>query len=278
MDILKWARPVDHGGGQVLVIDDVALLDLAEEDGITNGEAQIEALMHGVVPHRYLKNFWSFGFEEQVRLCAASVLICGCGGLGSIIIELLARCGVGLLRLADGDVFTESNLNRQLLCTPDRLGVSKSRAATDRVRGVNPFVSVQELPYEIDEEDAGEAMNGVDLVMDAIDNVEGRFVLEASARRLGIPFIHTAVAGWWGQISTFLPGSALNMTAIYGSIRTKGREEEAAGVPGPTPSILGSLAALEAMRILTGKEAAYSEKLLYFDGESGTFSVAPLRR
>ncbi len=277
MDILSRARPMEHGGGEVLAIDDKALMDWAEENGLVSWKAPIEALRRDVVPSRYLRNFWSLGFAEQARVCAGKVLVCGCGGLGGIMVELLARCGVGRLRLVDMDVFSESNLNRQLLCVPASIGVSKVRVASDRVAAINPFVSVDPFPHGLDEKTAGDVLAGVDLVMDAMDNIEGRFILASAARSLEIPFIHAAAAGWWGQISTFLPGSAHDLGAIYGSTRARDRAEEAAGVPGPVPNTLGSLAALEAVRILTGKEAAYSDKMLYFDGESGTFALVPLR-
>ncbi|MHC1727734.1 MAG: ThiF family adenylyltransferase [Syntrophobacteraceae bacterium] len=276
--ILKdCAELIDHLGERRLIIEDGPLLEWAGQMGLEPWEAQIQALRERIIPHRYLKNFWSLGFAEQIRLCESRVFICGCGGLGGIIVELIARCGAGRIRIVDMDAFSSSNLNRQLLCDTGKMGVPKALAASERIGDVNPLVRVDKLVQMLDEGNADRLINGMDVVLDALDNIEGRLVLAETAKRLGIPFVHAAVAGWWGQISSFLPGSAVGFSTIYGSRRKKDHAEEMAGVPGPTPAAIGSLAALEAIRILAGKEPAYSGRLLYFDGENGTFEVAPLR-
>lgn len=276
MNLKESARTIDHLGKELLVIEDGPLLDWAAQTGREPREAQVHALREGVVPHRYLKNLWSFGLADQIRICESSVFLCGCGGLGGIIVELLARCGVGRIRVVDMDSFSPSNLNRQLLCDTANLERPKALAASDRIRAVNPLVRVEMLVQKLDDEKVEELIGGIDVVLDALDNIESRFVLAGGARKLEIPFVHAAVAGWWGQISTFPPGSSIGLGSIYGSRRTKDRSEELAGVPGPTPAIIGSLAALEALRILTGKKPAYSGRLLYFDGESGAFETVPL--
>lgn len=276
MNLKSLARCIEHLGKDLLVIEDDALLAWSGQRGVQPWEAQVAALEEEIIPHRYLKNFWSIGFAEQARLCGSRVLICGCGGLGGILVELVSRCGIGRVRFIDMDVFAQSNLNRQLLSSPGNLEKSKVQAAVERIRTINPLTAAEPFGEKLEESNAVQLLDGVDLVLDALDNIEGRIVLASTAHRLGIPFIHAAVAGWWGQISTFLPDSAIGLSSIYGSRRKKDRAEEAAGVPGPTPAIIGSLSALEAVRILTGKPAAYSGQMLYFDGESGTFTMLPL--
>ncbi len=276
MSLKSLAHCIDYLGKDQPVIEDEALLAWAGQRGIPQWEAQAAALEEEIIPHRYLKNFWSIGFAEQAKLCRSRILICGCGGLGGILVELASRCGIGRVRLIDMDVFAHSNLNRQLLSDPGNLEKSKVQAAVERIRMVNPLTVTEPIAEKLEEGNAVQVLDGVDLVLDALDNIEGRIVLASTAQRLGISFIHAAVAGWWGQISTFLPDSAIGLSSIYGSRRRKDRAEEAAGVPGPTPAIIGSLSALEAVRILTGKPAAYSGQMLYFDGESGTFTLLPL--
>lgn len=257
-------------------MDDEALLAWAAKNGLSPRQAQLEALENGVFPLRYLKNFQALTLEEQIRLCRSRVLICGCGGLGGVLIHLLARAGVGFLRLVDGDTFTASNLNRQWLCDTATLGQPKALVGKERVAFINPLVEVEAFPSLLDEGNADDLMRGTDLVLDALDNLPGRFLLAERAHRLGIPMIHAAVAGWWGQMTTLLPDSSTDLHQIYGKKRSRDAEEEALGVLGPTAAVLGSLEALEALRLLAGKASAYSGKLLYFDGESGRTELLSL--
>ncbi len=276
MDLKQRAEKPPAQGGTRLVIDDRPLLEWAAEQGVSPRGAQILALRQEILPVRYLKNFEAIGFPGQIRLCESTALVCGCGGLGGVIIQLLARAGVGQLRLVDPDVFVASNLNRQWMSDTAVLGRSKAATAAERVRAINPLVEVEAHAVELDVNNAFELLNGIGLAIDALDNLTARFDLEAGAVRRSIPFIHGAVAGWWGQISTFMPGSDHSLTEIYGARRQRDPAEEAMGVLGPTAAVVGSLQAMEAMRILTGREPAYKDRLLYFDGETGTSTILPL--
>lgn len=276
MTLERLADRIDYCGQEQSVIDDGSLLQWAKENQIAPWQAQIEALKHGIVPHRYLKNFRSLGFVEQIRLGSSRVFICGCGGLGGILIELLARAGVGRMRLMDMDVFAESNLNRQLLSDTALIGRPKAEVAAERIKAINPLVEVEAFCEKLQSENAEQRIDGSDLVIDALDDIEARITLADTARKLGIPFIHAGVAGWWGQISTFPPGTEHDLSSIYGKRRKRDGAEEAAGVLGPTPAVIGSLSALEAIRILSGRKPAYSGRLLYFDGESGAFEMVSL--
>ena len=180
------------------------------------------------------------------------------------------------MRLADGDVFAPSNLNRQLLSDTQQLSREKAMVGAERVRTINPLIEVESFPVVACEENLAEMIEGVDLVLDALDNLAGRFLLAGAARRVKIPFIHAAVAGWWGQISTLFPESASNLKMIYGNRQTKDSAEDFVGVLGPTAALIGSLEALEALRLLCGKPSAYADKLLYFDGESGRMEIMPI--
>jgi molybdopterin-synthase adenylyltransferase len=276
MELQDLAKPIDYLGQEQFVIEDDPLLQWAKERGLAHHQAQIEALEQRIIPHRYLKNLWSLGFDEQAKLCAGRIFICGCGGLGGIQIELLARAGVGRMRLMDMDTFTESNLNRQLLCHTAQIPRQKALVAAERIETVNPLVEVESFGEFLRPENVEGLIGGMDLVLDALDNIEARRILATAARKLGIPFIHAGVAGWWGQISTFLPESEHDLSSIYGNRLTRDGTEDAAGVLGPTPAVIGSLSALEAIRILVGKKPAYSGQLLYFDGENGVFQIVPL--
>jgi molybdopterin-synthase adenylyltransferase len=276
VELIDRAYLADESGEARLVIEDRELMEWALQRGIPPRVAQVDAIEAGIVPLRYLKNLSAIGLPEQARICKSSVLICGCGGLGGVLINLLARIGVGVLRMVDGDTFSPSNLNRQWLCDTHHLSQPKALVAEQQVRAINPLVAVEASVDLLDESNADDLLHGMDLVMDALDNLPGRFLLAEAAHRLGIPFIHGAATGWWGQASTFVPDSPRNLTAIYGSRRSRDPAEISMGVLGPAPSLIGSLQAFEAIRLLTGRNPAYADRLLYFDGESGVMELIPL--
>ena len=275
-ELEQLIRSPSRGDETFPTVDDDALLLWAEEHGRSPAEAVKEALLSGIVPRRYSKNLTALTLEEQRLICDSTVLVCGCGGLGGIMVQLLARAGVGRLRLVDGDVFAESNLNRQLLSDRSVLAQSKVRVAEHTVGMINPFVVVEAVEETLDHTNADQLIQGTDLVLDALDNIEGRRLLGATARRLGVPFIHGAVAGWWGQVSTFLPDSGHDLSNIYGSMRSRDAAEQDLGVLGPTAAIIGGLQTLEAVRLLCGRPPAYSGRLLYLDGENGRMGAMPL--
>jgi molybdopterin/thiamine biosynthesis adenylyltransferase len=264
-------------GDSQLVIEDDALLDWAHRNRISPRDAQIEAIQSRIIPLRYAKNFHSLTLAEQRRICESRVLVCGCGGLGGVIVNLLARAGVGSLRLVDGGVFVPSHLNRQWLCDTQSLSRSKAEVAGGRVQSINPLIEVEAFSALMDENNAEAFVKGVDLVIDALDDLAARFLLAETARRMKTPFIHAAATGWWGQISTFLPESFLNMRSIYGHEEEwDSQPHEMMGVLGPAPATIGGLAAFEAIRILSGRNSAYADQLCYLDGESGRLDVIPL--
>jgi molybdopterin-synthase adenylyltransferase len=276
MRLFELAYLSNESGESLTVIDDQALLDWSVHKGISPRMAQSDALEAGIIPLRYARNFSAINLAEQARICRSSILICGCGGLGGILVDLLARVGVGSLRLVDGDAFALSNLNRQLLCEIQHLSEPKALVARNRVHAINPLVEVGAFPEILNENNAEVLLQGMDLVLDALDNLPGRFVLAEAARSMGIPFIHAAATGWWGQVSTFMPESPLDLTAIYGTKRSRDPAEIAMGVLGPAPAVIGSLQAFEAIRLLAGRKPAYANRLIFFDGESGVMELIPL--
>ncbi|NLI81354.1 MAG: HesA/MoeB/ThiF family protein [Deltaproteobacteria bacterium] len=276
IELRNSAHIVTHGQAVYWVIDDEPLLLWASSKGVHPRESQIHALLEGIVPHRYLRNFSALNMAEQLSLCRSRVLVCGCGGLGGVVANLLARGGIGFIRLVDGDVFVPSNLNRQWFSDVAHLGWPKASAARDGMLRINPLVEIEAVDEPLDASNARSLLQGMDLCVDALDNLETRFLLDTWCRREGIALVHGAVSGWLGQATTFLPNRALGMESIFGKRRTRDALEESLGVPGPTVSLIGSLQAMEVMRLLAGKSPCYEGRLLYFDGESGQMSLIPL--
>lgn len=270
------AYTVDHLGESQLVIEDDALLKWAHSNRVSPRDAQIEAIQSRVIPIRYAKNFRSLTFAEQKRICESRVLVCGCGGPGGVLINLLARTGVGTLRLVDGGVFAPSHLNRQWLCDSQVLSCPKAEVARGRVQLINPLIEVDVFPTLMDEKNVESFVEGMDLVIDALDDLAGRFLLAETAKRMKVPLIHVSTAGWWGQISTFLPESFLDMHSVYGHGEEQNEPDDVMGVLGPGPAVIGGLAAFEAIRLLSGRNSAYADQLCYLDGESGRMDVIHL--
>ena len=140
--------------------------------------------------------------EDQAALLRARVGVVGLGGLGGTVTGVQARMGVGRLRLVDGDRFEDSNLNRQLL-TPSKAWVnSRSEAARARVDRIDPSVDVTVLTEFVTAENAGGVIEGCDVVVDCLDNLHTRFVVEDACRRIGCPLVSAAVAGASGHVTT----------------------------------------------------------------------------
>jgi len=276
MKLRELAHTVSYGGEDRLVVDDGTVLAWAEREKIPPWEAQNSFLEEGVLPLRYLKNLQGIDLSDQQRLGRSSVFICGCGGLGGVIAQLLARCGVGHLRIADGDRFELTNCNRQWFCHSGSLGRSKARAGAEQLAAMNPLIRIEALEDTFRSETAAVMLDGADAAMDALDNLETRFFLEEACRARGIPLVHGAVAGWWGQLVTLLPDSRCSLSDLYGGRKRRDPAEEAMGVLGVTASLVGSLQAMEALRLLLHRPPAYADRFVYFDGDSGLIHAMAL--
>ncbi len=207
---------------------------------------------------RYLRNHDAISEEEQAFLATKRVLVVGCGGLGGMVIECLARIGVGYLRVVDGDVFEESNLNRQLLSSTMNLGRPKTLAAQQRVMAVNPLVVVDAVQAELTVENARELLGECDVAVDCLDNIPARLVLQEAAKEAGIPVVHGAVAGWLGRICVIQPGEDL-LTLLYPEPDEMRGEERLAGTLSFTAALTASWQSAETVKLLLGKPGLQGE-------------------
>lgn len=209
---------------------------------------------------RYLRNHDAISEAEQAILAQKRVLVVGCGGLGGYVIECLARIGVGYLRVVDGDVFDETNLNRQLLSSSMNLGRPKTLAAQQRVMAVNPLVEVEAFQTLLTDENAVPLLDGCDVAVDALDNVPTRLLLQQAAKTAGIPLVHGAVAGWIGQVCVVQPGQDLLNSLYPASTDTQGEEQET-GTLSFTAALTASWQAAETVKLLLGKPGLHGEIL-----------------
>jgi molybdopterin-synthase adenylyltransferase len=272
-DAIKSAsRPSGDGGAPLLGLEDTRRL--ASETGLRLLEVELAALEGGIVPARYTRNIGTIAMEGQIRLLRSCMGICGLGGLGGYVAELLARFGVGRLILVDGDVFEEDNLNRQLLCAESSLGRTKVEVAAERVAAVNSSLEVTAYHRFVGLADIVEVFGGADLVIDALDNVSSRLALEEGCAQLGIPLVHGAIAGNSGQVMTIFPGDP-GLRALYSDSEDRG-VEMLEGNPPTTPSLVASLQAQEAVKIVCGGELLRHGFLL-LDTAANLYQFIPLR-
>ncbi len=157
---------------------------------------------------RYSRNLPAVSEEEQAVLARRRVLVAGCGGLGGYLIEYLARMGVGEITAVDGDLFEPSNLNRQLLAVPSLLGTSKVLAAALRAGEVNPSVKFRAVEAFLAPHNADALVRGQDLVLDALDNIPARLLLEDACAAAGVTIVHGAVRSWSIQAAIIPPEAA----------------------------------------------------------------------
>ena len=173
----------------------------------------------------YTRNIPAISPDEQETLQTRRVLVVGCGGLGGYAVEYLARLGVGHIVAVDGDTFSESNLNRQLLSSIATLGQSKSEVAVDRIHSINPDIEAIAIKEFFNENNAVRLLDSIDLVIDALDNVAARFILEDACEKAGIIIVHGAVQGWNMQATVVQPGSR-TLHSLYKVSDRSGRSND----------------------------------------------------
>ena len=221
----------------------------------------------------YLKNRYDrnriFSIDQQDELGEEKAAVIGCGGLGGYAIEMLARAGVGHLRVCDGDVFDETNLNRQLLCTEDVLGKSKAEAAAERIKAVNSETEAEAFCCNLTEENADEILAECDVVIDALDSVGAKLMLQRACRRQEIPMIHGAIGGWFGQVTTIFPGND-TLSLIYSDDTEVSQE---LGNPSFSPAMVSAIQVSEAVKVMLGKDDILMRKLLFIDLMTNDFQI-----
>lgn len=239
--------------------------------------AEIHALAHQGIPERYARNMQTFSSQDQVVLLNSRVCVVGLGGLGGAVTEILARLGVGALTLIDGDVFEDSNLNRQLLSTLQWIGVSKAKTAGKRVQKINPSVQTRIHEVFLDTLNGAQLIEGAKVVVDCLDNLKDRFVLEKAAKAAKIPLVSAAIAGTFGQITTIFPEDS-GLSLIYGPedrVPAKGAEASLGTLP-YTALLMASLECSEVSKILLKRGSLLRNRLLVMDLMDTVMEVLPL--
>jgi len=220
--------------------------------------------------HLVLKDIGGAG---QQKLKAARVLVIGAGGLGSPAIAYLAAAGVGTIGVVDDDVVGLSNLQRQIIHRTQDEGVSKARNATTFAVALNPNVIVVPHAVRLEAANAVELLRGYDLVLDGSDNFDTRRVVAEAAERTSLPLVSGAVSMWDGQLTVFPPGGR-RFADLYPVTPDAADLPscEAVGVLGPVTGVIGTLMAMEAIKLITGAGMPLAGRLLLFDGRAARFT------
>jgi molybdopterin/thiamine biosynthesis adenylyltransferase len=236
----------------------------AEQFGWHCGAVEALALENGLLPARYQRNRSMISTDEQLQLFRSRVAVIGCGGLGGYVIEELARLGVGHIVAIDPDIFEEHNLNRQLLATPAALGKAKVATALARVNTINPAVTVTPIQAAFCTANGSELLENVTVAVDALDSISCRLELAATCTELDIPMVHGAIGGWYGHVTTQLPGDTTVQNIYRNWVEGKGIEQ-LLGNPAFTPAVVASLEVAEACKIILGKGELLRHRKLSID-------------
>jgi adenylyltransferase/sulfurtransferase len=220
------------------------------------------------------------GFEGQRRLKSARVLCVGAGGLGSPLTMYLAAAGVGTLGLVDFDVVDATNLQRQLLHGTGDVGRPKLDSAVDRLADVNPNVHVARHDTRLSSENALEIVAGYDVVVDGTDNFPTRYLVNDACVLSGKPNVYGSIFRWEGQVSVFAAPGGPCYRCLFREPPPPGLVPNCAegGVLGVLPGIIGSVQAMETIKLLLGVGDTLVGRLLIFDALDMSWREVRLRR
>jgi molybdopterin/thiamine biosynthesis adenylyltransferase len=222
----------------------------------------------------------AFGQRGQLALKRAAVLVAGAGGLGSPVITYLAAAGVGRLGIADPDSVTMSNLNRQIIYHPGILGAGKAVAAAQFAKALNPDVEVVTHPEVIGLGNALSLVEGYDVIVDGTDNLLARRAIAGAALAARKPLVSGAVGQLEGHVSVFPPigvGVPSGFEALFPSQDTP-PSCEAVGVIGAVTGVIGSLMAMETIKLLSSLGQPLVRRAVRYEARAGTFSEITLDR
>jgi adenylyltransferase/sulfurtransferase len=211
---------------------------------------------------RYKRQILLFGEEGQEQLKRAHIFVAGAGGLGSPVSLYLAVAGIGAITLVDNDVVELTNLNRQILHYDRDIGRKKTVSAEEKLREINPDITVKVIDTTIDETDVDRLVGRADGIVDAMDNYPTRYLLNETAVRKKIPFFHGAVQGLYGQATTIIPGLTPCLTCIFPTAPPK----EVFPVVGVTPGLIGMVQATEVLKYLLHDGRLLTNRLFIWDG------------
>jgi len=223
---------------------------------------------------RYDRQIRIFGVEGQEKLKKSKVAVVGVGGLGSPVAYYLAAAGVGELLLIDCQTPELSNLNRQILHWEEDLEKNpKPISAKWKLERFNSDIKISTFTGILNVKNIEEVLKDIDVIVDCLDNFETRYLLDEFAHKKGIPLVHGAVEGLYGQVTTVIPGKTKSLRDLF---PTPPRKKENFPILGATAGVIGAIQVAEVIKLITGYGAPLANKLLIADLMHNSFEVVDL--
>jgi molybdopterin/thiamine biosynthesis adenylyltransferase len=217
------------------------------------------------------------GRKGQEKLAGSKVAVVGLGGLGSVSALYLALAGVGHLRLIDQDTVEASNLHRQVLCTPDDLHYPKVEVSAARLERTNPFVRVEPVSENLNGGNVEKVLSGVDCVVDGLDNMRTRYLVNRACVKFKIPYVFGAAIGLEGNLSVLAPPKTPCLECVLPGVEDDFLSTcEVRGVLGATAGIIGTMQAMETAKVLTGMGSPLKGKLMICDFSDMYFTTVDI--
>lgn len=216
------------------------------------------------------------GLEGQEKLKKSGILVVGAGGLGCPVLQYLSAAGVGKIAIVEFDMVDEGSLQRQILYGSDDIGKLKSIIARDRLEHLNSLIDIEIFNLRLDADNSMRILKDFDIIVDATDNVETRYVIDDSCADLGKPMVHGAIYKFEGQVSVFnYMGGPRYKSFNPPSERTdlKNPEPASVGLMGVLPGITGTFMANEAIKIIAGLDGVLSGRMLIFNILNYSFHI-----
>jgi len=232
---------------------------------------------------RYIRQiiFPPLGEEGQRRLLESSVVIIGCGALGSHIANTLTRAGVGRIKIVDRDYIELNNLQRQILFDEEDIerGLPKAIAAAEKLRKVNSQVEIEPLVVDVHHRNVEEMIKDIDLVLDGTDNLETRYLINDACVKHNTPWIYGGAVASYGMTMNIIPHQTPCLRCLFAQIPPPGAIPtcDMAGILGAVPALIGAIEANEALKLLGGK-GRLNEGLIHVDLWENTFEVFQVAR
>jgi len=231
---------------------------------------------------RYTRHFNipEIGEAGQIKLKNSSVIIIGAGGLGSASSLYLVAAGIGRIGVVDEDHIGLSNLQRQILYNTPDIGMKKVESAEQRLSMLNPQITIEPYPIRIIKENVKEIIKPYSIVVDATDNFESRYILNDACVHLGKPFVYGAIYHFYGQMSVFYAEKGPCLRCVFKephSIKQK-KPGAAPGVVGAVPGTIGTLQAMEVIKLILNKGKVSIGRLILYDGLDMTFDEIAINK
>jgi molybdopterin/thiamine biosynthesis adenylyltransferase len=241
-------------------------------------------LMTGAEQEEFASQFYSrqtiireIGASGQEKLCRARVAVVGVGGLGSVSSLYLTLAGVGYIRVIDQDTVEPHNLHRQILYTHDDLHYPKAEAAAKRLSKQNPLIQVKAYSENVNAGNVEKLIAGVDVVVDGLDNMQTRHIVNRACVKLHIPYVFGAAIALEGNVSVFNPPQTGCLECLMPSqAEASGATCNTVGIIGATTGVIGSIQALETIKLLTGAGQTLQGKLMVCDFRDMDFTTIPI--